>query len=335
MSFLIIGDVHVVPQELGDCQALAELIYSSIEKYQPSRVVFLGDQHNAHNILESRCVDYWTTVIDKITKLLKLNEIYPSLWFIIGNHDCVTPTIMMPHSMVAHKFRKEVIIVDKPINTPEFCLMPYYSDPVKFVEDAQALKTQDPDCNILFCHQTFTGADEGKGFYSDVAVESSSIPFKTIISGHIHKPMRLGRVWYPGSPRWRTLTDADVQQRNIYFISDTFKVTVIPTNTHCKRIYKFEDSEQDPAVINLTKEEVKLADIRVTIRGSGEYIKNRMMELKTVYHAKCRSIPDKSKSIKVSESEGIEKAFQKYYELFTPPNGTDKNLLLKEINARV
>jgi len=335
VSFLIIGDVHVVPQELDDCQALANLVYNSIEKYQPSSVVFLGDQHNAHNILESRCVNFWTTVIDKITNLISSYQEAPGLYFIVGNHDCVTPTIMMPHSMMAHKFRENVVIADRPCFDKDFCMMPYYSDPVKFVEDAVILKEKNLDYNILFCHQTFTGADEGKGFYSDIAVESSSIPFKTIISGHIHKPMRLGKVWYPGSPRWRTLTDSEVSQRNIYFISDTFKVTVIPTNIVCKRIYKFEDFEQNPIVINLTQEELKLADIRVTINGSVEYIKNRITELKSIYNAKCRSVPNKTKNIKVSESEGIENAFQKYFNSFTPPNGTNKEQLLNEIRERI
>jgi DNA repair exonuclease SbcCD nuclease subunit len=326
LGFLIVGDVHVVPQELGDCQALVGLIDSEIQRPDVDFVVFMGDQHHNHNVLDSRCVAFWAETIKRL-------EV--PMYFIIGNHDFVTPTIMQPHSMVAHKRNGVgVIIVDEPCSDREYAFMPYYPDPVKFVEDAVKLK-QRCGYDTLFCHQTFVGADEGKGFYSQEAVDPSAVPFNTIISGHIHKPMKLGKVLYVGAPRWRTLTDAEVAKRYIYRMDDNGKIALIPTNTHCVRIYKYEDSEDSPITINLTPEQLKLADIRITVNGTSEYIAKRVAEFKAQYNAKCRGVPIRGKLVKASESEGIDKAFQKFSNMFVAPNGTDKQLLLQELSKRL
>lgn len=331
MSVLIVGDVHAVPQELDDCRALLSLIVQEASKPDVERIVFMGDQNNNHSSLDSRCVAFWSEAINTI----KGCGSFKSVLLLVGNHDFVNPTIMQPHSMVAHQ--EIATVIDKPCVDQQFkhAYMPYYPDPVKFVEDAVKLKQGGPGVETLFCHQTFVGADEGKGFYSKDAVESSAVPFKTIISGHIHKPMKLGKVLYVGAPRWRTLTDAEVAKRFIYHMDPDGKMVPITTNNHCVRIYRFEDSEEEPAKINLTEGELKLADIRVTIHGTSEYIAQRIPAFKAQYNAKCRGVPVRGRLVKASESEGIDKAFKKFSGLFVPPNGTDKELLLKETYGRL
>jgi DNA repair exonuclease SbcCD nuclease subunit len=326
---LIVGDVHATPQELGDCEALLKLVIDSVEKYKVDLVVFLGDQYNNHNILDCRVLNFWTEVF---------NSIRASVVCLLGNHDQVSPTCRFPHSMVAHRDISECLtVVDfaKGIIGTKFCAMPYYYDPVEFIKDANELKQNCPDCNLLFCHQTFVGADQGLGFYAQDAVEASAIPFKIIVSGHIHKPMKLGKVWYPGSPRWRTLADAEVEQRAIYILEPGKPPVAISTNNHCTRIYRLEDSETNPVKITLSEPELAHADIRISITGTVDYISKRMTELKNKYNAKCRGVPTRSRLVKVSESEGIENAFQRYCGNFVPPNNTDKNLLLKEVYARI
>jgi hypothetical protein len=146
--------------------------------------------------------------------------------------------------------------------------------------------------------------------------------------------MRFGKVWYVGAPRWRTLTDAEVETRNIYILETGKPPVAIPTNTHCARIYKFEDSEAAPVQINLTQDELTRADLRITVAGDLPYITKRMSELKGKYNAKCRGVPTRSKLAKASESEGIDKAFSRFAQDFNPPNGTNPNLLMKEVCAR-
>ena len=326
---LIVGDVHATPQEIPDCEALLKLIFDSIKNYKCDSVIFLGDQFNTHDILNSRVVDFWTKAINDLSDLIRS-------YFLIGNHDQLTPTIRNPHSMVSF-YSAPTDICDSPRGYPELnaCCMPYYVNPLEFIEAANKLKEANPTIDTLYCHQTFSGADEGKGFYSKESVEPTAIPFKRIISGHIHKPMQLGKVFYPGAPRWRNLTDAEVAVRNIFVWEQGKIPNAIPTNTHCVRIYRVEDSEEVPFKASFTAEDLIRADIRVTITGTQEYISKRILELRSKYNAKCRGVPTRQKLIKTSESEGIDKAFSKFGSYFTPPNGSEKDLLLKEVSGRL
>jgi hypothetical protein len=146
--------------------------------------------------------------------------------------------------------------------------------------------------------------------------------------------MRFGKVWYIGAPRWRTLTDAEVETRNIYILESGKAPVAIPTNTHCTRIFRLEDSEVAPVKIDMTQEQLKLADLRITINGTQDYISKRMVELKAQYNAKCRGVPVRGRLAKASESEGIDNAFKRFAQAFTPPNGTDREQLLKEAYGR-
>ena len=330
-SVLCVGDVHATPSELQDCEALLRLVKETINKHNVEHVLFLGDNHHCHNVLDSRVVSFWTDVINYFVRHSC------RVTFLIGNHDFMSPTIMQPHSMVAHKNIPGVDIVDVPVRLSDtlFCAMPYFYDPVEFINEAVKLKEQNPDVNTLFCHQTFCGASDGLGFCSKDSVEPSAVPFKSIVVGHIHKPMHLGKVWYVGSPRDRTLTDAETETRHIYVLEDGKEPIAIPTNTHCIKIYKYEDSEKEPLSINLSQEELALADLRITINGTSDYIAHRMTELKAKYNAKCRGVPIRGKLAKASESEGIQNAFLRFSKAFTPPNGTNQVYLYKEAYGRL
>ena len=331
---LVIGDVHAVPQELLDCEALVELIVNSVKKHKCETVLFLGDSFHTHDILNSRVVDFWLRAFKEISLCSwKPGVGGPEIITICGNHDQLTPTIRHPHALEA--FKNSCVVVDSPIQYNGCCFMPYYWNPEEFVEEAVKLKDQNSDVDTLFCHQTFMGADGGLGDLSKDSVEPSAVPFKRILSGHIHTPMKLGKVWYIGAPRWRTLSDADIETRNLYVLEQGKAPVAIPTNTHCVRIYKFEDSEDQPLSINLTQDGLNRSDIRITINGSSAYISKRMLELKAQYNAKCRGVPVRNKLAKASESEGIQNAFTRFGSNFNPPNGTNRETLLKEIYGRM
>jgi DNA repair exonuclease SbcCD nuclease subunit len=323
---VVVGDVHAVPQELLDCEALWRLVMETVKKYDVDQVLLLGDQFNTHDIVNTRVIDFWMNSI----KTMGVGG--PEVIALVGNHDQLTPTIRHPHAMVP--YQDVCVVVDRPMRILNSCYMPYYANPVEFVESAVKLHCNNSDVDTLFCHQTFSGADQALGFYSKDAVEPSAVPFKRILSGHIHKPMRFGKVWYVGASRWRTLTDAETETRNIYVLESGKAPIAIPTNTHCIRIYKFEDSEDAPAQIDLTPEQLKLADLRITINGTSDYIAKRMTELKAQYNAKCRGVPVRGRLAKASESEGIDNAFQRFAKAFSAPNGTSQEQLIKEVHAR-
>lgn len=322
-KYLLVGDCHAVSSELDDCRALIDLCVETVEKYDIPHVIFLGDQFHNHAILDSRCLDFWTEVFKKFRRVTAL----------VGNHDGVSPTSIIPHSMVAHKDLPNVDIVDRPmlINN-SFCAMPYYYDPVKFLEDATVLREANPNIDTLFCHQTFVGADGGKGFFSNDAVEPSAVPFPRVISGHIHGQMKLGKVWYCGSPRYKTLTDALVPDKSIYVL-DGNKVKAISTSTHCIKILRFEDKPELPLEIDL-KPNTK-TDIRIDVYGTPERIQERILLFKAKYNARCRGFPITERKMRVSESDGMDVAFSKFATNFVPPNGTATEELLKIINERI
>jgi hypothetical protein len=328
-KLLIVGDCHVVSSELDDCKALVDLCVETVQKYDIPHVVFLGDQNHNHNILDSRCLDFWTDVFtNKFRRVTAL----------VGNHDGVSPTSTHPHSMVAHKGIGSVDIVDGPMlikgtsTNLVFCAMPYYYDPVEFVLAAKKLKDDNPDVDLLFCHQTFTGANNCQGFYDKDGVDQNDVPFAKIISGHIHNSLKLGKVWYPGSPRYKTLTDALVQDKSIYVL-DNNKVKAVSTSTHCTKILRFDDKPELPLELDLMPN--SKTDIRVDVYGTPERIQERILLFKVKYNARCRGFPITERKTRISESDGIDVAFGKFAANFVPPNGTATEELIRVINERV
>jgi DNA repair exonuclease SbcCD nuclease subunit len=323
---LIVGDPHATPQELGDCAALKELVYSSAKEYKVDTTIILGDIYNSHSVVNTPCIHFWKEFLDGLGKCIVL----------VGNHDCFSPTIQMPHALISHKGNPNCIIVDVPMQImPGVAAMPYYHDPVEFLAKATALRAE-TGATTLICHQTFDGAKLQEGFYAKDGVNPVAVPFDSIISGHIHTPMKFSKVFYAGSPRWRTLSDAN-QERYIYVVDfeDTgvYKgIKAIPTTGICKRIYRYVDSEDNQAKIEAP---VDKADVRVDIYGSQEYISRRMLELKASHNAKCRSFPLREKRSQISESDGISVSFNKFLGSFIPPNGTEIALLNKIVGERL
>jgi DNA repair exonuclease SbcCD nuclease subunit len=327
---LVIGDVHATPQDLADCEALWRLVIDSVQKYDCANILLLGDQHHTHDVMNTRVINFWKTAFKHYGYTSDI-----SIVATVGNHDFCNVSSMHPHAMISYEDVCNVVDTPTYIAYIQACVMPYYANPVEFIEEAVKLKELNPEVKTLFCHQTFTGADGGLGFFSKDAVEPSAVPFKRIVSGHIHRPMQLGKVFYVGAPRWKTLSDAEVEQRHIYVWEEGKAPIGIPTNSHCTRIYKFEDSEASPINIQLTEDELTRADIRITVSGTSDYISKRMTELKGKYNAKCRGVPVRNRLVKASESEGILNAFQRFGNAFNAPNGTDKELLLKEAYGRL
>jgi DNA repair exonuclease SbcCD nuclease subunit len=286
---------------------------------------------NSHSSLDSRCVDFWTNVV-----LYGLKECV-RVYFEIGNHDFANPQSMIPHSMTPFKLVKNDV-VDNPRFLEDLgcCAVPYYPDPVKFLEDINCLKTRYPHIKTLICHQTFDGAQFSEGFYAKDAVNPVAVPFDNIISGHVHTQHAFGNVWYCGSPRWRTLSDAN-QDKFIYVVDfepdGSYKILErISTSPTCKKIVKFTDQEGSPTDFRSIPAN---ADVRIDIYGSADYISKKMVEHKASMGARCRSFPTKTKNAKLSEADGIIESFNKFSNSFVPPKGTDLKVLAKEAGERL
>jgi DNA repair exonuclease SbcCD nuclease subunit len=311
-------------------EALRGLVLKSFQDFDVDLTIILGDLYNTHSVVNTPTINFWNRFIPELGASIVL----------VGNHDSFSPTVQNPHALIIHKDSKGCKVVEDPrdfvlMGLPGVAAMPYYYKPEDFLQAATELQEQTL-AKTLICHQTFDGAKLQEGFYAKDGVNPVAVPFENIISGHIHTPMKFGKVWYPGAPRWRTLSDAN-QDRFIYVVE--FKndgsynvLQAIPTTGVCKRINRFIDSEDAPAVIENNSNN---CDVRVDIYGTQEYISQRMLELKATYNARCRSFPTRTKKTQISEADGIGASFSKFSNNFNPPNGTDRNTLTSVVGKRL
>ena len=313
MKILLVGDVHCVPSEIEECNSLMEKILS-IKGYDA--ICFMGDQYNNHDAMSVRVMNFWHNWFSKLK----------NCFVIVGNHDQSGAGLEEVHSMRAHS--DQVVVVDKPT---EICsgtwAVPYYDTEEKFRAATRELK------GMLLCHATFDGAAYDNGFYAPDGFSLDSVAqFDGVISGHIHTPQSFSNVTYIGAPRWRTLSDANIDRHLwLYDFEKQEVVEKIPTDDACRRIWKFSDLPNEPVDLSGVSEK---DDVRVDIFGKPEHVEEREKILRA-QGVRTRRFPDKKSRVSVKESDGIPEAFSGFVEAFSPPNGTSKEILKKEIGKRV
>ncbi len=326
MLNLVVGDPHVTPEELPDCEALLQLVEETAVSRKVDMVTFMGDQHNTHDAVSTRVIEFWARWFKRL----------PDTTCLVGNHDMVSPTQQYPHAMIAYPY---VRVVDSGrlvlAGDGGFAAMPYDPDPESFVRVARRLHEEHGEFP-LFCHQTFAGAVFENGWKPDGAVDAAELPQQHIISGHIHSPQAVGgKVFYVGAPRWRTRNDAGAKRALSLFRIDGDGIKLverIDTGSACSRIHCFQDSPDTP--IDLAGIDTKKDRVFVDVFGPIAYTRPRELELKAL-GARTRGFPDREKRAQVSEAEGIGPGFLKFGAAFRPPFGTDQQSLVSEAGRRL
>lgn len=313
MRLLLVGDPHAVPSELEDCQHLIDLIDEYSGEFD--RVVFLGDQHHTHGVVHLSVVSFWREAFARLGGPDKVI-------FIVGNHDKELRHAAEPGCSVAEVYRDVATVVTPSLVVGGVGFVSHYPKPEEFVREARSLGAR--GATTLICHQTFIGALGESGFVLPEGVDPEDLPQKDVISGHLHTPQQFGKVWYPGAPRWRTLSDAPVTDRAIWLVGfdETGKMVSrnrIHTSVACRVVRSVEDSEAspvDPASL------VQGTDWRVTVVGSPTYVAAR----KAVFagRAKVNVRYVRESTPKVRESDGPVRSLHKFLEAFDPPRGTSR-----------
>ena len=322
MSTLYIGDMHAKADELDECHALHRLILDTVAKHKPDRIVYLGDQYHTHAIVNTDVQAFWLWAFDSLAG--------QNVFALVGNHDKPGDRNSQSSAMQVHT--KQVRVVDSPVVDGKTLFLPYYHDLEALVSAAQA----HPECDELVCHQTFEGAKYEGGFFAKGAVDQNLVPQKRIISGHIHSPAQLGKVWYPGSPRWFTIADANVE-RFLYLI-DGDNVEAIPTALHCRVQWQLTESPSDEVLSEqLLGEKTKAGDkITINLQGSRAWCEQRKLTLASFRSGlRFRSFPTDGPQARVKESDGIAVAWKKHCQSFRPKNSTPKDVLLKMAEERI
>ncbi len=317
LKLLLVGDYHAEPASLDDCQKLADLIVD-VASERGARVLFTGDQYHTHAIIHAEVQRFWHDLYKRLTHSISL----------VGNHDRPGSASSKATAMLAHL--DQTMVISDPYEANGVLFMPHFHDPEEFVAVAQA----HPNAHTLICHQTFYGARYENGALAEDGVNLNLIPQKTVISGHIHTPQIIDKVWYVGAPRWRTLSDANTNRAIWYVeIDDAGNITErvkYDTGKVCKQIFSLVDTEEDPVTTALDPQH----EWRIDVHGTLERIEERAPFFKA-QGAKVRTFKTELAAPKVRESEGVDVAFSSWVDNYKPQHGTDPAVLRQMLKERV
>lgn len=324
---LYIGDPHARPDCLDEMQKLIEFIVKVAQTEDVMHVVFLGDQFHTHSVIHLSVLAFWQRAFSGVAAAIP-----GKVFALVGNHDMSGRQGDTNNALMLFD-SKHVTVVDKPVVAPWGALMvPYYADHSEFVRVCNEYSKH----KLLICHQTFDGSTYENGFYAKDGIDPNLIPQTWIISGHIHTPQKVAdhRIWYPGSPRWQTVSDANVDRA--IWIVDHVEDDIIGSSTRalstagvCRPIYALVDREDEPVQLPTGE-----ADIIVDVFGSEAYVRGRAEELEAA-GVRVRQFPTSTRVMKVKESDGLPTSFKKFIDQHQPKFGTPKEQLLKLAESRI
>jgi DNA repair exonuclease SbcCD nuclease subunit len=316
---LLVGDPHVVAEELADCERLLDLVEETCGKEDIEAIIFLGDLHHNHAVIALDVLAFWRRRLDRLRTRTGLKP-----WLIVGNHDRSGDGGNPNHALLAYDGLAHVVDRKQTLyagNTPVATLVAYTGNVTDFDDLVRNSTSQ-----TIICHETFNGARFENGFYAPEGIDPSQYPDKTFISGHIHTPQKVGNnVVYIGAPRWRTVSDADVAKRALAIVDlggvIPEVVKLIPTKTHCTPIVHVVVHEGD-----IHENHPVGPRYIVDLHGGPDFIRERAPLWKEK-GARIRTFPTRAETPAVSESQGISKALASYLSQYQPQHGTDPRVL--------
>lgn len=333
--YLLVGDPHVVVDELADCQRLADYVLAILDEVDDPavEVVFLGDLYNNHAVVRVEVIAFWNRFFRR------LEERGTFAHALVGNHDRPQSGVQgNVHSLMANLGNEGLRVVSEPEVFGGIGWIPYMPTPEAWVKAFRDLGSP----GVVLCHQTFAGSRYENGFFAPDGVSTEVLCSTKVISGHIHSPQNVGNVWYPGAPRWRSISDANTD-RHLHLIEmtplDGWKTTYsgyeslrsFPTDKVCTPI-RLKTITSKSELEGLRNE----PGLRVTVQGDESYVREAEAVLKS-HGIKFRSQvtgTDHSKG-QIRESDGIQVAFDRHLEAFKAPNGTSIEILKQLVATRL
>jgi hypothetical protein len=303
-----VGDMHCVVEEIDECWNLIQGVLAFCIKVDADQVVFLGDQHHAHSTVRLEVMAFWR----KVFALFAEHEI--AVVALVGNHD-----LSNDRATDAMVHYPEIVSVRQPHSRGGILYLPYIHDPKEFLAACRAC----PEARTVVCHQLFDGSRYENGFYvGEDGVDPTLLPQPAVISGHIHKPQRVGKVWYLGAPRWRIATDAN-EDRAVWAVEhdvdgNAVRARAMDTAPYCRRIVHLQDTPEAPADVPVPG---PLLDVRVDVTGPAAYVRARGDELEG-RGVRVRTFRNDQSTLVVKESEGLQVAWRKFRQSFVPSRGT-------------
>lgn len=335
LRYLLVGDPHATVEELDDCEGLIDCIVDVFKTEDHiDAVVLLGDLHHNHAIVHVDVMAFWRRA------LYRLLETVSRVIIIRGNHDAPTSG-STAHALMSYAEIPGVVVVDRPMVLDGIAFVPYTADREAFVAACKDLDVGKPPPRTLICHQTFDGSRYENGFYAGDGIDPALVPQARVISGHIHAPQSFGKVWYPGAPRWRTVSDANTE-RLVYvqeFDVEGYPAVArrYPTHLWCRAIWKTtvrDGQVVDGPALDDSRVNPMADQWHIDLHGTAEGNKTLAADLaqRTGTHIRCFNTD--THAPKVRESEGIETAFRRWLGGYRPRHNTPLPVLEAMAAAR-
>lgn len=320
---LYVGDCHATVDALEEMKALIEYIIQVCKDNGCFCVVFMGDQFHTHATVNVYVMEFWRWAFKRLVQA----EI--AAIALVGNHD-IPGNVEAKTANAMRVFEDNCLVVDEAMQVAGLAgitFMPYYPDKQRFIEESRNFIND----NVLVCHQTFDGAQFENGFYAEDGVDMDLVYQGTVISGHIHLQAKLGKVHYVGSPRWRTVSDAN-QEKAIWLYTHhgesgkVLEVQSFSTHEICNPIYSYRWSEGEER-----PELPKRGKVTVDLVGTEQWVRQQEQTLSNVSTRRFVSIAE----LRARESDGLALAFKKYVDTFQFLNGTDPSVVWAAISSKV
>lgn len=323
MKTLFCGDPHATPDSIEEMWELTKLIARTAEEHQVDTICFLGDQYHTHSVIHLSVMAFWHQAFSYLrAKGFRIIAL-------VGNHDKGGVAGVDDNALMLHA---GITVVSSPQVIDSLLYVPYIHDPAQFVgicnaEPFRAIPT-------VVCHQTFIGSVFENGFPTADGVDLNLIPQNQVISGHIHTPQLVGKVWYPGAPRWRSVSDANIDRAIWVVEHDTQGLLqgrhAVSTATACIPMYCLDDLPEKPAELPTGR-----CKVVVDVYGPEAHVQRRKRELEELPGVRVRTFPDAEKSVTVRESDGLPVAMQKFLQEHKPKHETPPEVLWKLAQERI
>lgn len=298
---LWIGDMHLRLSDLSEAGSIVDQILSIIDAEKPSHVILSGDQFDTFGVVRSEILAHWTRFFVEASKRPFITEIIA----LVGNHD-MSGADGGVSAMEPFKHYENVKVVDASYDLGTFYFVPFMRDTAQFEAYCRSL----PAGSILFCHQSFNGAQFENGFYDPHGADPAcATHLMAVISGHVHKAQQIANIWYPGTPRQLTFSDAG-EPKYVYTLSLSSQGYTIE-NRHKLNVptYSVIETETVPELIGQVELTLKAAkdlqmplsdhNIKLIARGAPSeiaefWLNESVKELK----AKAKRVVDALTSVK-------------------------------------
>lgn len=332
MKMLWVGDPHARVEDLDECRRLVRWVKEKAQESGAEFIVVSGDLFHTHAVVRLEVLHFWR---EAVADWLETHNVI----LLVGNHD-------MPgdgeaatgvHALAAlegldhTEYGGVLWVIDSATVVFDILFVPYMHERNAFIDVCRQHPTK-----TVFCHQSFNGAAYENGVYAQDGVDPEAIPQSKVISGHFHSNQAFGKVWYPGSPRWLTAGDANVEKAVHYMRfqdGEAGDLTRYDTSEVCTPVVKFEWTPEkatwgDPPAIGASIKTI------VDVRGPADFVEH-WAPLFSGAGCRVRTFVDSKRVGMVRESEGVHVAFGKFLSGFRGKFGTPTEALAEMVKHRL